>query len=356
MNSAQCQEFFKDPRGSSELTPPQKASPSLPTGPKAVAEWEDVEETEAGGGDAAIASPVLPWPSLVPSAQLQVWFAGALETANLDVIYGAVEALSVQALGAMKSDVMDLLTQIQSIFLSADIQSFAHRLIVLLKQKLDNTVLPLRTEYFELVSRCLALQGVSMSGTGVAAVSATSAGTGSDTEEDLAALGKQKKKFYEMMKSQTRVLTDTVRWLTDALGNLSSNRSSSSRKYDLNMMIRKNKIAGNVDAAKSMTHESLASLLEESCSEAGAVIAKVDRGALVDSLRQIRDGSLSVGLSRAMTVSWKALALQAPSVCIDGRTPYLAGCDAGLILSMTAAMQAHPLAGPSVALAIPQVR
>ncbi|KAF3919531.1 hypothetical protein ABW20_dc0101559 [Dactylellina cionopaga] len=226
-----------------------------------------------------------PWNNITSIAgDPKVYFRGTI--CSPDDLYTNFTSLKLEELETFKADILDTLSQLQIVISPKELPEFTARLQTALKKTMDDLIAPHKKEYIDTL---LASKG---------------------RTRDPKLMEK-----YRRVEKQAKV---ALQWLIDALGALVSSRISSTRKYDLKQMIRKQQILGNVAASKDMTYEGLADLLEEHCSEIGM---------------QLTDDS--------------------GRVCsLDNRIQYLSGLDCGIILPLSQEGHRGPLAMESEKLAI----
>ena len=112
-------------------------------------------------------------------------------------------------------------------------------------------------------------------------------------------------------------------------GNIVSTQTTSTRTHDLKRLVRQSTIKSNVDNAKSMGFEKLASLLEEHAEQMGVLIVNIDTLKYQEYLHN----ALYMEKSPAEI-----------DVCaLDSRTVYLEGLDAGIILQQSQSEHLGPL-------------
>ncbi|KAK6504268.1 hypothetical protein TWF506_002470 [Arthrobotrys conoides] len=249
-------------------------------------------------------SPKQPWTNIVSiEGDSKVYFRGAV--CPTDDLYANFTSLKVEELEQFKPDILDTLAQAQVVLSPKELPEFTSKLQNSLKKMMDQLIAPAKKEY---VDNLLASKG---------------------KDRDPKLMEK-----YRRTEKQAKV---AVQWLIDALGALVSSRISSTRKYDLKQMIRKQKILDNVAASKDMTYESLASLLEEHCADIGMVIANVEENEFKTLLGKVKESTLLPHLQQITN--------RESNVCsLDDRVQYLNGLDSGIILPMSQDGHVGPLA------------
>ncbi|KAF3151011.1 hypothetical protein TWF594_008227 [Orbilia oligospora] len=249
-------------------------------------------------------APRHPWTNIVSiEGDTKVYFRGTV--CSTDDLYTNFTSLKVEELEQFKPDILDTLAQAQVVLSPKELPAFTSKLQNSLKGMMDQLIAPAKKEYIDHLL----------------------ASGGKDRDPKLM-------EKYRRAEKQAKV---AFQWLIDALGALVSSRISSTRKYDLKQMIRKQKILDNVAASKDMTYESLASLLEEHCSDIGMVIANVEEEEFKTLLGKVRESTLLPHLQQITN--------RESNVCsLDDRVQYLSGLDSGIILPMSQDGHVGPLA------------
>ncbi|KAK6505660.1 hypothetical protein TWF481_007551 [Arthrobotrys musiformis] len=275
---------------------------------------EEIIQTSATQAllDAPTEAPKQPWSNIVSiEGDPKVYFRGTV--CSTDDLYTSFTTLNLEELEQFKPDILDTLAQAQVVLSPKELPEFTSKLQNALKEIMDKLVAPAKKEY---VDQLLASKG---------------------KDRDPKLMEK-----YRRAEKQAKV---SVQWLIDALGALVSSRISSTRKYDLKQMIRKQKILDNVAASKDMTYDSLALLLEEHCSDIGMVIANVEENEFKTLLGKVKESALLPHLQQITN--------RASNVCsLDDRVQYLSGLDSGIILPLSQDGHVGPLARNKGELAI----
>ncbi|RVD82590.1 uncharacterized protein DFL_007012 [Arthrobotrys flagrans] len=249
-------------------------------------------------------APKQPWTNIVSvEGDTKVYFRGTV--CSTDDLCTNFTSLKLEELEQFKLDILDTLAQAQVVLSPKELPEFTSKLQNALKDMMDQLIAPAKKEY----------------------VDSLLASGGKDRDPKLI-------EKYRRTEKQAKV---AFQWLIDALGTLVSSRISSTRKYDLKQMIRKQKILDNVAASKDMTYESLASLLEEHCSDIGMVIANVEEQQFKALLGKVKESTLLPHLQQITN--------RESNICIlDDRVQYLSGLDSGIILPLSQDGHTGPLA------------
>ncbi|KAL3473068.1 hypothetical protein BJX99DRAFT_234399 [Aspergillus californicus] len=222
--------------------------------------------------------------------------------------------LSVEQVEALEEDILSVVPQLQVILNQKDLQELSKALVDALSAKVNELVAPLRKSYIKL------LTGPNM--------------------VDPESVKKRNNMLGELRKAtkETQVALEPV---ISSLANMISSQTTSKRTHDLQRLVRQNQIQNNVEAAKSMTFDTLAGYLETHAADMGVMLLNIETAPYRELL-----GNL------------KTTAIDASPCCdLDSRVLWLAGFDAGIILEQSQGHHDGPLrsqAGPTQAtLALP---
>ncbi|KAJ6257612.1 hypothetical protein Dda_7399 [Drechslerella dactyloides] len=260
-----------------------------------------------------------PWSNITSIGdEPKVYFRGALCTP--DELYTNFTSLQLPELEEFKLDVLDTLAQLQVALTPKDLPVFTSKLQKKLKEMMDATIAPHKQAYVDALLE--------------------SKGQNRDP------------RLMEKYKRAEKNAKTAAQWLIDALGALVSSRISSTRKYDLKQMIRKQKILDNVAASKDMTYEDLATILEEHCTEIGMVIANIDTQNFRTLLQKAKENNVLHHLQQ-LTSPQPDTPSEALIVCkLDDRVQSLSGLDCGIILPLSQDGHNGPLATTTGKLAL----
>ncbi|KAJ3152255.1 hypothetical protein HDU89_001475 [Geranomyces variabilis] len=179
------------------------------------------------------------------------------QVVKIDDIATIFEAMSLKTLVAMRSAIQDVLTQLQGTLGSNDVNKVSCTLITILKKKFSDAASGLREPYIQAVLRFLALE------------------RSQDTaERDAAEL--HKNRLHSDLRGTEKEAKDATQWLIDGLGRLVSSRASSTMTHDLNQILKKTTIAGNVADAKNLGVDDLLRIVADNCGKVGVVLGNVD--------------------------------------------------------------------------------
>ncbi|KAH8592190.1 hypothetical protein B0O99DRAFT_663354 [Bisporella sp. PMI_857] len=247
------------------------------------------------------------WPRLINLAQDNPVYMPvtnqSLQIAQLKHIF---ESSSLADIRVFKDDIVTMVPQLQALLSDDKLQALCSELLDLVNQKITTDTAPARSEYAIFVSRELDI---------------------ADPESV-----KKKNALLSTLRKLSKESQKDVQWLTEALGNVVSTQTSSSRTHDLKRLVRQNAIKNNVDAAKTMNFQQLGELLELHADQMGVLVVHVDTGAY----------------QRYLTDALYAKSPPQIEVCsLDTRTIHLDGLDAGIVLEQSQEDHNGPLVSQS---------
>ncbi|KAI9094938.1 hypothetical protein DFS34DRAFT_229379 [Phlyctochytrium arcticum] len=177
----------------------------------------------------------------------------AIEVANIAKIFSAMD---LQTMLDMRPAIQDVLTQLQTILSSNDVNKTSGELIGILKKKFRDATTPFREPLSKQVIRCISI--------------------GSSDPKLKAEAEAEKAKLHAALRGAEREAKEATQWLIDGLGTLVSSRASSTKGHDLNQILKKTTMANNVANAQNMAMDDVAKILSEKCSKIGVVLGNVN--------------------------------------------------------------------------------
>ncbi|EWC46029.1 hypothetical protein DRE_04822 [Drechslerella stenobrocha 248] len=256
-----------------------------------------------------------PWKNIVSiGGEPKVYFRDI--ASSPEELYATFSSLPLEDLSSFKTEIMDVLTQLQAVLSPKELPEFTSKLQIVLREKMDNVTAPYRKAYMDVV---------------------------------VASKGRERDpKLMEKYRRMEKTTKAAAQWFVDALGALVSSRISSTRQYDLKQLIRRQKIQDNVAASKEMTYDGLAELLEEHCTEIGVVIANIDNERFRTLLGKTKDKVVLQYLQELQSADDKQENEKDNKICkLDDRIQYLNSLDCGVILPVSQADHSGPLAAPT---------
>lgn len=158
--------------------------------------------------------------------------------------------IPIQKIEELKEDVFAAVPQLQVLLTQKEVQELSTKLIFALSTKIEAVTTPLRKAYVKFVA----------------------------TEHNPAdpESVKRKNKMLGELRKTTKTRQSAAGSVITSIGNMVSTQTTSKRNHDLKRLIRQSQIQGNVEAAKSMTFESLAEYLEEYADEMGVMLLNIE--------------------------------------------------------------------------------
>ena len=263
------------------------------------------------------------WPILVDlKVDRHVYFHGVkYAVKSVSQIF---DSLAFEDILKYKQGIRDVLTQLSVILDVEEIKTVGAELTEYLKKKISLKVEPFLKDLISFL---------------------TSAKKGSRSLEQEKIFVLEKNSLNAKLKASERECHVCVQWLIDDLGNLVSSRTSSNKKHDLKQIIRQQKMAANLDAAKDMTRDLFTQILNTHCSELGVVMGNVEEQHLKRILPQVASNSLLNSITQQLVSS------------VDQPVSLRSGVEMGIL--MEHAEQVHlgplrPAGGVSMSLTLPQ--
>jgi hypothetical protein len=199
------------------------------------------------------------WPSVVDLSRDGGNVYLGTQVVEVSQIGEIFEGMDLQTVLHLRPRIQDVLTQLQCVLNSDNINKVSAELIALLKRKITDVVDGYKRPYVDLVLKCVA---------------------GGPAGAETGAAEKRKGELHAAYRGAEREAKEAVQWLIDALGQMVSSRMSSTKGYDLNQIAKKAATASNVADARNMGAEDVANILSAQCGNVGVVLGNVDAGTL----------------------------------------------------------------------------
>lgn len=216
--------------------------------------------------------------------------------------------LPIEKLNDMEEDISAAIPQLQVLLNQKELQDLSQLLVSSLSIKVSNAVAPLRDAYIHFFKNEY---------------------QASDPESV-----KKKNELLGDLRRTSKRIQKALEPIISSFANMMSSQTTSKRTHDLKRLVRQAQINSNVEAAKSMTYETLAGYLEEHAMDMGVMLLNIE----TDSYCRLL-GNLD------------SVAVDASSCCnLDSRVLHLEGFDAGIILEQSQTDHSGPLqsqAGPT---------
>lgn len=168
----------------------------------------------------------------------------------------------------LKVQITDVLTQLQTILTAENVNRVSGLLITILKAKISAAIESYKEAYVKQVLKCV---------------------SGNMSHAEKEAAEKEKAAAHTVYKGAEREAKEATQWLIDALGNLVSTRTSSSKGHDLNQIAKKAVVANHVQEAKNMDAEAVAKIVSENCTRLGVIVGNIDAGTLRIALEAVSE-------------------------------------------------------------------
>ncbi|KAL2871598.1 uncharacterized protein BJX67DRAFT_166623 [Aspergillus lucknowensis] len=217
------------------------------------------------------------------------------------------EDLGVDTLHHLQDDISAAVPQLQVLLNQKDLQALSKALVSALSVKINNAVAPLRISYTRFLQEYNRADPESV---------------------------KTKNNMLGQLRKTTKELQAALEPLISSLAHMISSQTTSKRTHDLKRLVRQTQIQGNVEAAKSMTFDTLAGYLETYAADMGVMLLNIQTEPYRQLLGDLKNNALDVN-----------------SCCsLDPRVLHLEGFDAGIIIPQSQGHHDGPLcsqSGPS---------
>ncbi|GFF57856.1 conserved hypothetical protein [Aspergillus udagawae] len=218
------------------------------------------------------------------------------------------EEISVDQIQNLEEDISAVVPQLQVLLNQKDLQELSRALVAALSAKISNAATPLRDSYTEFLTQEYRI-------------------------EDPKSVQKKNNMLGELRKI-TKDMQKALEPVISCLANMISSQTTSKRTHDLKRLVRQTTIQNNVEAAKSMTFETLSGYLEEYAADMGVMLLNIATTPYRELLGNLKNS-----------------AIDASQCCaLDSRILHLEGFDAGIIMEQSQTKHDGPLKstiGPS---------
>lgn len=160
------------------------------------------------------------------------------------------EELPIEKVLSMEEDITAAVVQLQSLLSQKDLQELSSALISTLSAKINNATAPLRDMYLTFLAQEYNVE---------------------DTESV-----KRKNLLLGNLRKTTKELQRVLEPVISSLANMMSSQTTSKRTHDIKRLVRQAQIQGNVEAAKTMTFDTLAGYLETYAADMGVMLLNID--------------------------------------------------------------------------------
>lgn len=163
---------------------------------------------------------------------------------------GLLEKLPIEQIEGLKNDVLAAVSQLQVILSQKEVVELSTSLIRTLSAKVDEVTAPHKASYINFVTKKYNI----------------------DDPESV----KKKNQMLGKLRMKSKVAQNAVGSMVSSLGNMVSTQTTSKRAHDLKRLVRQAQIQNNVDAAHSMTFETLAEYLETYAESMGVMLLNIN--------------------------------------------------------------------------------
>ncbi|TVY73239.1 hypothetical protein LSUE1_G006723 [Lachnellula suecica] len=213
------------------------------------------------------------------------------------------EGLPVDQIPTMEEDISAAVPQLQTLLSQIELQDLSKALIMTLSAKVNNATAPRRQSYINFLTK--------------------------EYEATNPESAKRKADMLGELRTFTKQLQKTLESATANLANMMSSQTTSKRTHDLNRLLRQTTIQNNVEAAKNMTFDSLAGMLETQAEDMGVMLLNIETTPYTQLLRILKNKSADIDASACCN--------------LDSRVLYLEGMDAGIIMEQSRSTHSGPL-------------
>jgi hypothetical protein len=187
------------------------------------------------------------------------------------------EGLSVDEIQHMEEDISAAVPQLQSLLNQKDLQELSKSLVSALSAKINHITGPLRSEYIKFF---------------------TQEYKNTDPESV-----KKKNSMLGELRARTKELQKAFETVISSFANMMSSQMTSKRTHDLKRLVRQAQIQGNVEAAKSMTFETLAGYLETYAGDMGVMLLNIETEPYRQLLGNLKNTPIDARYVRSIGVS-----------------------------------------------------
>lgn len=210
--------------------------------------------------------------------------------------------LPIEEINGFVEDISAAVPQLQVLLNQKDLQELSKGLVATLSGKVSEVTAPARKAYIKFLTN---EQNLNMADPEVA---------------------KRKSAMLGDLRKQVKDTQTALAPVISSLANMISTQTTSKRTHDLKRLVRQTQIQGNVQAAESMTFETLAGHLETYAAEMGVMLLNIETTPYQALLNRL-NGAIDAG-----------------EACeLDSRILHLEGFDAGIIIEQSQSNHQGPL-------------
>lgn len=176
------------------------------------------------------------------------------------------EELPVERVPDMQEDISAAVLQLQLLLNHKDLQELSNALVSILSEKVGNVTAPMRDAYITFLAK-------------------------EYRAEDRESV-KKKSLLLGDLRKRTKELQKALEPAISSLANMMSSQTTSKRTHDLKRLVRQAQIQGNVEAAKSMTFDTLAGYLETYAADMGVMLLNIETLQYQQLLCQLKNAAI----------------------------------------------------------------
>jgi hypothetical protein len=177
-----------------------------------------------------------------------------------------LEELPVNQTQSLEEDIAAAVPQLQMLLNQKELQELSNGLVSTLQGKVSNVTTPLRDAYVKFFTE--------------------------EYKADDPESVKKKNAMLGELRKMSKNVQKNLGPLISSLANMMSSQTTSKRTHDLNRLIRKSQIKGNVEAAKTMTFETLAGYLEDHAEDMGVMMLNIETTPYRQLLGNLTNGAI----------------------------------------------------------------
>jgi hypothetical protein len=176
------------------------------------------------------------------------------------------EEISVDQIQNLEEDISAVVPQLQVLLNQKNLQELSRTLVAALSAKISNAATPLRDSYTEFLTQEYRI-------------------------EDPKSVQKKNNMLGELRKI-TKDMQKALEPVISCLANMISSQTTSKRTHDLKRLVRQTTIQNNVEAAKSMTFETLSGYLEEYAADMGVMLLNIETTPYRELLGNLKNSAI----------------------------------------------------------------
>jgi hypothetical protein len=177
-----------------------------------------------------------------------------------------LEKLPIDEITNLEADISSAVPQLQALFDQKDLQELSKALVSTLSRKISNATASVRSAYIKFLTQ-------------------------EYQAEDPASVRTKSTMLGELRKT-TKEIQTALEPVISSLANLMSSQTTSKRTHDIKRLLRQAQIQGNVEAAKTMTFDTLAGYLETYAGEMGVMLLNIETAPYYQLLGNLKEAAI----------------------------------------------------------------